>query len=269
MKTVAKAHKRLHTALAVFSVVAAGCASHPPSARSARTPVRPLEPASDATALVPATARRGDPCGVRSGEAKVGAQMIERGAALVFTTSDDVHELRQRVIDSTVLAPLRTVQPRFDNIHGGLRLVFETETAGDLAIVQRITRERAREIAKACGITLAAEGEWAAEQQREDSSTASPDSRASSEGSQDTPAARDKPKEPEADKSDTAKPPANADAKPEPAKQPKPEGEAKDSDKPKDDKIPKGDEKPPVPPLPGPQPDPGPRPDPIAPDRNG
>ncbi len=260
MKPVAKAHTRLQTAVAALSVVVAGCGSNPPSAHSARTSVRPIETASDSTTLVPATARRGDPCNVHSGEAKVGAQMIERGAALVFTTSDDVHDLRQRVRDLTVLAPLRTVQPRFDNVRGGVRLVFDAETAGDLVIVQRVVREQAREIANACGMVLAAEGEWAAEQQREESSSGAADSHASPRASQDTSAARDKQKAPEADESDTAKPPAKADAKPEPAKQPKPENEPKDSDKPKDDKIPKGDEKPPVPSLPGP------RPDPIAPD---
>ena len=84
--------------------------------------------------------------------------MIERGAALVFTTSDDVRYLRQRVAQLSLSAPLRTVQPRFDNIQGGVRLVFEAETAGDRAIVQRVVREQAREIAKTCGMVLAAGG---------------------------------------------------------------------------------------------------------------
>jgi hypothetical protein len=267
MKTAAKAHAQLQAAIAALSVVVAGCGSQSPTARYAPTSVRPIGQASDSTALVPATARRGDPCGMRSEEAKVGAQMIERGAALVFTTSDDVHELRQRARDVTVLGSLRTVQPRFDNIRGGVRLVFEADTAGDVSNVQRVAREQAREIAKTCGIALAAEGEWEAEQQRDESSTRERDSRASSEASRSTPAARDTQKESEADKSDTSKPPAKAEAKPEPAKDPKPEDEPKDSDKPKDDKAPKDDEKPPVPPLPGPEPDPGPRPGPIAPDR--
>jgi hypothetical protein len=269
MKTVAKAHARLQTAIAALSVLAAGCGSHAPTAHSALTSVRPIEPASDSTALVPATARRGDPCNVQAEEAKVGAQMIERGAALVFTTSDDVHALRQRARDLTVLGSLRTVQPRFDNIRGGVRLVFEAETAADVSNVQRVAREQARQIAKTCGIALAAEGEWAAEPQRKESTSRNTDLPASPEASRNTAAASDTQKEPDTDKSDASKPPAKSDAKPEPAKEPKPEDEAKDSDKPKDEKIPKGDEKPPGPPLPGPHPDPGPRPDPIAPDRSG
>ena len=36
MKTVAKAHTRLQTAVAALSVVVAGCGSNPPSAHSAR-----------------------------------------------------------------------------------------------------------------------------------------------------------------------------------------------------------------------------------------
>jgi|RhiMethySRZTD1v2_1073278.scaffolds.fasta_scaffold72664_2 hypothetical protein len=263
MKPVAKAHTRLLGAVAALCVVVAGCASNPPSppsAPSAWTPARPIEPASHSTALLPATAPLGDPCNVRSGEVKVGAQMIERGAALVFTTSDDVHNLRKRATDLTVLAPLRPLQPRSDNVRGGVRLVFEAQTAGDLTTVQRVVHEQAREIAKTCGMVLAAPGEQAAEQRREESSSRAADSFAASKASQNTPAVRDNQKEPEADKSDSTKPPAKAEAKPEPAKQPKPENEPKDSDKPKDDKNPKGDEKPPVPSLPGP------RPDPIAPD---
>jgi hypothetical protein len=264
MKTVAKAHPRFQTAVAALSVVVAGCGSNPPSAQSAQVSARPVEPPTDSTALVPATARRGDPCDVRSGEVKVGTQVIERGAALVFTTSDDARHLRQRVAQLSILTPVRTVQPRFDNIHGGVRLVFEAETAGDRAIVQRVVDEHAREIAKTCGMVLAAPGEWSAEQQREESSRAA-DSRVSPDRSDDAPPARDTQKESDADKSDSTKPSDKADAKPEPGppKQPKPENEPKDSDKPKDDKIPKDDEKPPIPSLPGP------RPDPIAPDRKG
>jgi hypothetical protein len=262
MKTVARAHTRLETAIAALSVVVAGCGSNPPSAQSAPVSVRPLEPPTDSTALVPATARRGDPCNVRSGEVKVGVQTIERGAALVFTTSDDVRDLRQRVAQLSVSAPVRTVRPRFDNIQGGVRLVFEAEPAGDRAVVQRVVDEHAREIAKTCGMVLAAPGEWSPERQREESSRVAADSPVSSERSNDTPAAKDTQKESDADKSDRTKPSDKADAKPEPGptKQPKPENEPKDSDKPKDDKIPKGDEKPPIPSLPGP------RPDPIAPD---
>lgn len=260
MKAMGKAQTRIQTALAALSVVVAGCGANPPTAHSAQASVRPIEVAGNASALVPATARRSDPCNVRPGEAKVGAQMIERGAALVFTTSDDVHNLRKRATDLTVLAPLRPLQPRSDNVRGGVRLVFEAQTAGDLTTVQRVVHEQAREIAKTCGMVLAAPGEQAAEQRREESSSRAADSFAASKASQNTPAVRDNQKEPEADKSDSTKPPAKAEAKPEPAKQPKPENEPKDSDKPKDDKNPKGDEKPPVPSLPGP------RPDPIAPD---
>jgi hypothetical protein len=262
MKTVDKAHTRLQTAVAALSVVVAGCGSNPPTAHSPRVSAQPIEPPIHSVALVPATAPRGDPCNVRSGEVRVGAQTIERGAALVFTTSDDVRNLRQRVARLSVSTSLRTVQPRSDNIQGGVRLVFEAETAGEGAIVQRVVREHAREIAKTCGMVLAAPGEWSAEQQREESSPAAANSPVSSEASEKTSAARDKQKESAADKSDSTKPPAKDDPKPEPdpAKQ-KPEEKPKDSDKPKDDKIPKEDEKPPIPPLPDP------RPDPIAPDR--
>src|SRR5688572_25506985 len=114
MKTVAQAHTRLMTA-AALSVAFAGCGSNQQSAQSARNAAPAPEPPADSTALVPATARRSDACNVRSGEAKVGAQVTERGAALVFTTSDDARTLRERVADLTVQIPVRNVQPRFDN----------------------------------------------------------------------------------------------------------------------------------------------------------
>jgi hypothetical protein len=246
------------TAAAALSVAFAGCGSHQQSAQSARNAAPAPEPSADSTALVPATASRSDACSLRSGEAKVGAQVTERGAALVFTTSDDARILRERVAELTVQIPVRNVQPRFDNIRGGVRLVFDAETAGERAVVQRVVGERAREIAATCGMVLAGPGEWSAEQQREESPRPA-DSSVPSRPSETSPAQTDTRKESEADKSDRKD---KADAKPEPApdKQPKPENEPKASDKPKDDK-PKEDEKPPIPSLPGPHPDP------IAPDR--
>jgi hypothetical protein len=244
----------VHTALAALSVVVAGCGSNPQSRLSAPISPRSIEPPTDSPGSVPATARQGDPCNVPSGEVKVGAQMIERGAVLLFTTSDEVRNLRQRVAELTVPASLRTVQPRFDNVQGGVRLVFEAETAGGLAVVQRAVREHARQIAQTCGMVLAAPLDRTAEQQRGESPPAAADSPASSDASRNTQAARNEQTEAEADKSDSTKPPAKSGSEPEPAKQP--ENKPKDSDEPKDDKIPKEDEKPPIPRLPGPHPDP-------------
>lgn len=140
--------------------------------------------------------------------------------------------------------------------------MFEAETAGDRALVQRVVGEHARVIADMCGMVLGAPGEWTAERQREESSPAAAGSPVSSEPSENTAAAKDKEKASDADKSDSTKPPAKAGAEPTPEKQLKPKDEPKDSDKPKDDKIPKDVEKPPIPSLPDP------RPAPIAPDRS-
>jgi hypothetical protein len=182
--------------------------------------------------------------------------MVDRGAALVFTTSDDVPSLRERVAQLSVPGSLENAGSRFDNIQNGVRLVFEAQTSVAVPALQRNVSEHARQIAETCGLVLTAPTDWATDQQRRAESlarTARPTGR--SEATPNTKAVEGKQKTSEADKSKgkPATPAAKSAPKPKsaPAEIPKP----KDTSKPKEDKLPKEDgKKPPIPRLPGPQP---------------
>jgi hypothetical protein len=231
---------RLAVVLVIVSLFAAACGG----ARSVREPPSAPPPAAQpVVAVPPAPATPGDTsCGLRASDARVGAQDVDRGAALVFTTSDDVAWLRRRVSDLEVPDSLERAESRSDNIHGGVRLVFEAGALGDVATVRREVRAHAKQMAKTCGLVLAAPRDRTAERaERAETPAARPKADAKPGRTSPAPTKADKPK--------PKKAPPKSDAKPKP----KPADTPKAKEKPKPDLQPKPDKKP-LPRLPGPEP---------------
>jgi hypothetical protein len=227
--------------LVAVSVGAAGCGSRPPvnEPQRASHPPPPVDPSRPPPASVAANGNHGA-CAVRDADTKVRAQMIDRGAALVFTTSDDVAHLRDRAAYVSVPASLTNVAPRLDKIQYGVRLVFEVESSDDVPMVRRGIREHARQIAKTCGLVLAAPTDWTAEQRmRAESSRPAERPKAQSKATQATKASTEKQKEAQADKS-KGKPAAKTDAKPnaKPAEKPKPPNSPTNARKPREHLFP-------------------------------
>jgi hypothetical protein len=245
-----------------LSVGAAACGSNPQvgqPTRISRSPSPPINPTTASTSPVAASTATGqhDACAVRDADTKVGAQMVDRGAALVFTTSDDVANLRDRAAYVSVPASLANVPPRVDKIQYGVRVIFEVETSGDVPMVRRGIREHARQIAKTCGLVLAAPTDWTAEQRRRAESRPAESPNAQSKATHATKASKEKQKEAQADKS-KGKPAAKTDAKPKakPAEKPKPPNSPTNASKPREHLLPQKDKQRPVPRLPGPHPTP-------------
>lgn len=190
------------------------------------------------------------------------AQILDEGAALIFTTSEDIQNLRRRAADVTVPEPLRSASAssRLDNIQHGVRLIFEANPTTNPKQLQAQVVEHARQLAKRCGLVLeapkdgtaAAVAARRAEQQRKQESASKS---TSSSGSKPSGTKLDvKPREADAKKPPAQAPKAEAKkpAPPKPAAADKP----KPADKPKVEKQPSDGVKPPLPRLPGPRPDP-------------
>ena len=247
----------------------AGCGSDAPVRNPSWTsPRRAPDRSSPPTPRIDGrtTAQRAPACAAESAETTVRAQIVDRGAALVFTTSDDVGRLRERVSALSVPASLDSAHHRIDKIQDGVRLVFEAEGSQRVAVVQQDVVRHAREMAQSCGLVLGAPTNWNDEQRHRAESSASRPPRRSREQS---PAAAlrsrpniDKPKEkPRAH----ATPNPEANPKPAPLHTPKPADEPKE--KPKQNLKPPGSDKLPIPRLPRvPRVPrlPGPRPHPFA-----
>jgi hypothetical protein len=232
-----------------------GCGSE----RTVREPARVAPPtqqpiASSAQAASAASAEPDPGCVARSPDTRVGAQFTARGAALVFTTTDDVATLRRRASSVAVPDSLRSAGPRIDNIHQGVRLVFDAEPAPELTAVREQVVEHARQVAKRCGLVLTAPS---------DQTQPRPRATAEQKRTPPPPSAPPKPKlqppkEAKADK-DSKKPPkpkSRAAEKPKPADTPAPPEKPREADRPREDRKPKEDKKPSLPRLPGPHPDP-------------
>jgi hypothetical protein len=184
--------------------------------------------------------------------------MLDRGAALVFTTSDDIAQLRNNVTVLRVPPFLEKTRPRSDNVPNGIRLVFELETNGDVPSVQRDVREQARLIAHSCSLVVTAPTDVANEEQPRAVPPAAVSPSAHSQTNQKQQAAKGKRKQSRADKPQgkkTAQPATKAEAT-KPAEKPVQKNKQKDSSKPKQDLLPKVPERPPLPRLPGPKPEP-------------
>jgi hypothetical protein len=258
-------------ALSVIGLVAflveAGCGASAPVRKPSWTSPRPIaDRFSQPPALIDGlmAGDRGDACAVRSAETTVRAQIVDRGAALVFTTSDDVGTLRERVSALSVPAFLRSTHHRFDKIQDGVRLVFEAEGGQEVAAVQQDVVRHAREMAKSCGLVLAAPTDWNVEQQQraESSASAAGPSRRTEELSKKAAQPGPKAEKPKEKKHPGATPKSEGNPKPAAPQAPKPADKPKQS--PKQELKPREDRKPEIPHLPRVPRLPGPRPNPFA-----
>jgi hypothetical protein len=249
----------------VAIILEAGCGSSAPVRQPSWTPPRPTpDQASQPTSEIDRHMTDGThACAARSAEATVRAQMIDRGAALVFTAQDDVGALRERVSALSVPAFLLSSHRRIDKIHDGVRLVFEAEGSQKVEAVQQDVVRHAREMAKTCGLVLAAPTDWSIEQQERAESSASaagPSRRSEKRSMAAAQPARpntDKPKE-KMQAGASPKPEAKPKAAPAPAPKPadKPNEKPPQPLKPREDKKPEIPRLPRVPRLPGPRPNP-------------
>jgi hypothetical protein len=189
----------------------------------------------------------------------VSTQDVGRGAAFVFKTSGEVRPLRERTAHLVVPAQIESAPRRLDNIHGGVRLVFETEAAADVDALRRDVRAHARRIAQVCGLifTKPADAHGHARDPEEAGASTSRASDAARVKRHNT--EQKSPEDSKAEKSKADKRQKDAlQATPKP--KPKPKQPAKQNGKPRKDDKPKEDQKPPLPRLPGVQPQPLPQP---------
>src|SRR5688500_12281582 len=87
---------------------------------SAKTPAAALTPAARAHATSPPINPEG--CPAHTADTRIGAEQVESGAALVFTTPEDIAALRARVSDMAMPIAMQKTERRIDNIHEGVRL---------------------------------------------------------------------------------------------------------------------------------------------------
>jgi hypothetical protein len=136
--------------LSVLALLVAGCAPAPKRGARAQPPQiegASLEPSSR-------TERPRGMCTAETAEASLAVEDVNRGAALVFTTSEDVRELRQRVIALPPSPIIRVDGPRSDNVPRGVRLVFEAAPGENVESLRRAVRARAKDLAEQCAFTL-------------------------------------------------------------------------------------------------------------------
>jgi hypothetical protein len=244
----------------VTALVAGGCVSQPAARKPHRAerhqPVR-IERTSTQTGS--GVSERRVTCPARTSDTTVSIQEVGRGAALVFTTSGQVVTLRERVANLIVPAAIRSAPPRLDNVHGGVRLVFETEATADVDVLRRGVREHAGHIAQTCGLVFVRSADANAHDARAEESP--PPTLRGPHKTHVKPHKSGEQKsreESKAGKSSSDKRQKDAPkAKPKP--KPKEQDKRKDSDKPRTDDKPKEDPKPPLPRLPGVHPEPLPK----------
>jgi hypothetical protein len=224
--------------LSVLALLVAACAPAPERNASRAQPPQieepKLEPASK-------TVRPRGTCGAETAEASLAVEDVNRGAALVFTTVEDVRELRERVIALPLSPTIRLDRARSDNIPRGVRLVFEPAPGENVESLRRALRARAKELAGQCAFTLGARAEPPAEiptaKPAEKPSTPAPAPIEAPPAKTEKEAAKPEPPKPEAvDGGGKSKPHSAPDADPEkPPESEKP----KEGDKPKDDDKPR------------------------------
>jgi hypothetical protein len=87
-------------------------------------------------------------------DARIGTETVEYGAALVFTTSENVADLRQRVATLELPPAMRDADSRLDNIYKGVRRVFESSAAENVNSLRQTVTAHARQMAIECGLSL-------------------------------------------------------------------------------------------------------------------
>jgi hypothetical protein len=159
-----------------------------------------------------ATTGRAGNCPLELAATAVVAEQTTDGAALAFTTTESVVELRRRVaaLVKTELAMLPQARVRTDNVEHGVRLVFVPVRAGDLDALRERIRERSEQILESCPRMQIAhvrgeDGEQTPETEREPTAGESAkdepvtpsilDQQASEPGADDKPDADEKPDE--------------------------------------------------------------------------
>lgn len=170
------------------------------------------------------------PCPLRLREAAVRVEPLESGAALVFTTTADVVELRQKVerTRKTLIAEgaARAAHSRADHVERGIRLVFVASSAADADRLRQELERYAARLAKSCALTV---GEAAREEGARAQPSAPRAQTSPAQAASEPPAAE--PPKPE------AKPAPDAQAKDEPAKDAPAKAPAKDAGSTPDDDI--------------------------------
>ena len=223
--------------LCVLALLVAACATAPK-----RSAFRARPPQIEVPTLEPAfrTARPRGTCVAETAEASLAVEDVNHGAALVFTTSEDVRELRQRVIALPPSPTIRLHRARSDNIPRGVRLVFEAAPGEIVESLRRALRARAKELAEQCAFTFGLRAERVAEiptpPPAEKRSTPAPEPIEAPPTKTENDAAKPEPAKPEAVDGGTSTPGPAPDAEPE---KPPESGKPKKGDKPKDDDKPR------------------------------
>ncbi|NUO54267.1 MAG: hypothetical protein HOV80_35935 [Polyangiaceae bacterium] len=101
---------------------------------------------------LPAPARQQSCAGWPHGTA-VGVEETTRGAAMVFTNSDDINALRTRVTEQRDTGT-SNYTVHLDNVRQGVRVVYEPKS-GDKDQLREAIELRARELSKACELSWA------------------------------------------------------------------------------------------------------------------
>jgi hypothetical protein len=208
--------------------------------------------AAEATATsmlgsAPLPHNRGSSCAGIPAETKIRVEDTSRGAALVFSTDEDIAALREQI--GVRLASFSWGDAHLDNVNQGVRIVFES-AEGNQRQIRASVMQRGRELTKLCGL------EWnIPEDKPEPAVTASasaapakPEPTASNDKPSPPAPASSSPKDPK-DDSKKVKPAASAStsasAKPP---EPKPVLKPKDDNKPKAPPLPPPELPPPPPP---------------------
>lgn len=139
--------------------LATGCAATQPARELPRTRQAVSRPPFvEPTALAPAprsVSRDRRECPADDPAARVIAEQVDSGAALVFTSPDNAADLRRRVVDLPLPTAAQRAELSTDNIRNGIRLVFKTTEAGDVPDLRDTLDRYAEQIADRCGLTLA------------------------------------------------------------------------------------------------------------------
>jgi hypothetical protein len=144
----------------IILALATGCAATQPARElSPRAPQAVSPPPSVESAALSRAPRSSSrdrrECPADDPAARVIAERVERGGALVFTSPDNAADLRRRVVDLPLPSAAKRAELSSDNIRNGIRLVFKATEPGNVLHLQSTLDRYAERIADRCGLTLA------------------------------------------------------------------------------------------------------------------
>ncbi len=202
-----------------------------------RAPEPRVEPAKAASRAI---------CPADEPHTRVAFEEVREGAALVLTTSEDIGDLRRRAAGLSLPDTLERSEPRLDNIHAGVRIVFEAEDGAEVSSLRHDVNEHARRIVDVCGLVLGPPHEPASGPAQ----PLEPQKKSEPKRAKD-----DRGKPADAKKQNAVAGGSKADAKPKPKPELAPKAKPKEPAKPAEAPKPPAKELPkrkqPVPPLPG------------------